>query len=158
MIVLLNNIAKQKKICFLCVGSDYILWDALGPMTGTILKNYVLKDSIRHKVCGTIDNTLNGVNIEQKYLSLKQKETDDTIYIAIDVGISNKAEEQNKIFIRDRGIIPGAGIGRSGNQIGDYAIVYLVSKQQFHGKIFLNEVMEIVIKIVNIIKTILEIS
>lgn len=104
--VLLANIdVNYSNIVFLCVGTNKIIGDAIGPIIGDNLKKLENKFM---RVYGTTNNTLNFSNaqsiIKKVYIEHKKP-----FLITIDAALSNK-EKKGKIFI-------GNGLIKIGNAL-----------------------------------------
>lgn len=104
-----------------CVGSDKISGDSLGPLVGSYLKD----DNVPCPVYGAMGNTVNGVNIEE-YRRMLSRYHRGVPIIAIDAAVGN-ADEVGQIKFRLGGVQAGGAIGRSETPLGDLAILGVVS-------------------------------
>lgn len=107
--IMQKNNYLEKEITFLCVGTDKVVGDAVGPVVGSNLKKYISKNNIKNvNVIGDLDNPLTNNNIE-KIENLKG------VKILIDSAISNSynvgdiivEEESNKlssVFFNEKNI------------------------------------------------------
>ena len=84
---IIDLIDSQKKdnqnLTFLCIGTDRVTGDSLGPIVGSNLEKYVKKNNIKNiKVIGNLENNLSNTNINKI-------ENNNGIRIVIDSAISN---------------------------------------------------------------------
>jgi putative sporulation protein YyaC len=108
-------IKPNQKINIVCIGTDRIIPDSLGPMIGTILSENIILDNI--KVVGTLQSPLHALNFKKRIKKELQK---DTLVIAID---ANKGNKIGEIQIINRPISPGEGFLKNLPSIGDVSIV-----------------------------------
>lgn len=116
---------KMKKgyhapIIFVCIGTDRVTGDALGPLIGTSLAEFT-----NYLVFGTVEEPVHAKNIEdiQTYIQNHYK---DPIVIAIDAMLG-QSKSIGSIYIEDQPIKPGAGVGKDINPIGDISIAGVVN-------------------------------
>lgn len=126
--LIFNNISlllKTSKITpvILCIGSDRVTGDCLGPLVGHLLKNNL---NINAYVYGSLSSPVNALNLVETVNFIKAKHVSSPI-IAIDSSLGNKAEIGSIRFIAD-GIHPGAGIGKNLPKVGDYSITATVAE------------------------------
>ena len=95
---------KNKKPIFICIGSDLVLGDSLGPLVGTFLKN----KNVRSYVYGTLNFPITAKEIEYARTYLKQMHP-DSITIAIDAAIGND-DDVGLIRVVNKGLKPGLGV------------------------------------------------
>ncbi len=93
-----NNYLK-KEIYFICVGTDKVVGDAVGPLVGSNLKKYIDKNNIRNiKVIGDLDNPLTNSNIKKvKNLKGIKILIDSAISDSYNVGDIIVEEKSNKL-------------------------------------------------------------
>lgn len=99
----------NKDSIFVCLGTDKIIFDSLGPYVGHLLKKRIPY----LKIYGTLENPITSKNIN--YLNLN-----NTNIIAIDSFITNDSNHLNYISLYDEPVIPAGG---SLSPIGSYKIV-----------------------------------
>lgn len=110
---------KYNKITIVCIGSDLVIFDSLGPIVGHLLtKHYKLDRLSDVKIIGTLDNLVHAVNLTEKIQEIKE---DNTLIIAIDAGMVSK-EYVGKIGIKKGPINPGAGFDKQLPAIGHISI------------------------------------
>lgn len=123
----LGEILKERYPVFICIGSDLVLGDSLGPLVGTLLK----KKYSNALIYGTLNYpiTAKEISYAKEYIS---KAHPNSLIIAIDAAIGEE-DDIGLIKIRDRGIKPGLGVDKDLEEIGDISIISIVaSKSQNH--------------------------
>lgn len=112
-------IKKYDKITFMCIGSDRVTGDCLGPLIGTFIKDLENKNI---KVIGTLDDPCHALNIDKKREGILK----DSFVIAIDACLGDKLEI-GKTKFREKPINPGKGVGKLIEPIGDVSIIGIVN-------------------------------
>lgn len=112
----------KKDVIFFCIGTDRVIGDCLGPITGSFLKN--MYDS--EKVFGDLENNLTYENILKKIDEINLK-FEDPYIVAIDAALSSE-DNIGKIFVDEEGINFGKGLDKNINCIGDIGIKVVVGK------------------------------
>lgn len=109
-------------VVFLCVGTDRVTGDALGPLVGTYLNGLGYKN-----VIGTIDDPTHGTNLDERAQRLPAGKT----VIAIDACLGS-ANNVGTMGVIKGSIKPGAGVGKDHlPSVGDYAISGTVNVSGF---------------------------
>ncbi len=111
-------------ILFLCIGSEKISGDSLGPIVGTLLKE---KYKLPYPVLGSEDYPVNGVNIS-RYREYILSHFPTHKIIAIDAALGDKKDVGN-IKFRDGGVKAGGAVGVKNEPIGDLAILGVVGEK-----------------------------
>lgn len=118
---LASELAKivDENTIFVCVGTDRIIGDSLGPIVGSLLQ-----DRIPNKVYGTVENPVHALNVNKIGKTIKEEYKGNTI-IAIDacVGITIP---KGDIRLRNTPVKPGKGACKELDEIGDYSIAGIV--------------------------------
>ena len=111
----------EKNIVFFCIGTDRVIGDSLGPITGSLLK-----EKYSDNVYGDLDENITYENIEEKLYEINSKISNPYI-VAIDAALST---EQNigKIFLDNNGIDFGNSLGKNINCVGNVGIKVVVGK------------------------------
>ena len=115
-----NVIPSQIKNCdivFFCIGTDRSTGDSLGPLVGSFLKKNGYSN-----VIGTLEDTVNADNIEQKIREIPRGKS----VVVIDSTLSDR-QFIGKYFMDRGGISPGAGLGKVLPTVGDYSIKAVVN-------------------------------
>jgi putative sporulation protein YyaC len=123
----INN--KNKTPIILCIGSDLVLSDSLGPLIGTFL----LRKNINAYVYGSLTNpvTAKEVNYAKDYLS---KTHNDCPVIAVDAAVG-KEDDVGLIRVLNKGIKPGLGVGKNLKTVGDLSIIGIVAEKNKENKL-----------------------
>lgn len=112
---------NKKKPIFVCIGSDLILGDSLGPLVGTFLKN----KGVKSYVYGTLNFPITAKEIEYARTYLKQMHP-SSIIIAIDAAVGS-ADDVGLIRVLNRGLKPGLGVDKNLGTVGDNSIIGVVA-------------------------------
>ncbi len=115
----------------LCIGSDLVLGDSLGPLIGTIL----LKKNLPAYVYGSLSFpvTAKEVGYAKTYL---EKTHPHSRVIAVDAAVGN-GEDVGLIRVLRKGIKPGLGVGKNIKAVGDLSIIGIVAeKSKGNDKLF----------------------
>lgn len=118
----LEKLNKQKKKpIVVCVGSDLVLGDSLGPLIGTMLR----KNNVSSYVYGTLNYPVTAKEVEYASVYLKKMHP-DSIIIAIDAAVGEE-EDVGLIRILNKGLKPGLGVQKNLASIGDVSIIGVVA-------------------------------
>ena len=100
----------HRPILFLCIGSDRVPGDCLGPLVGYKLER--LCDTMQHTfvVCGSLAHPVHAVNLRQKLHYVKH--LGDFLTIAIDASIGAK-ENLGMLCLSNSALYPGEGVAKS---------------------------------------------
>ena len=115
--------SKNLKPIIICIGSDLVLGDSLGPLVGTLLK----QKEVSPFVYGTLNYPITAKEVEYATTYLKQLHP-NSISIAIDAAVGDE-DDVSLIKIADTGIYPGLGVNKKLGKIGDLSIVGVVAKK-----------------------------
>lgn len=128
-----SNVLKRnkdnKKIIFLCIGTNKVIGDSIGPIVGTNLINNLKCtedfnfENSNIKVIGDMSNNISYNNIEDNMKKL----AGNNFIIVIDSALSSE-NNIGKIFIHDRGLKYAESLKRKNNVIGDVSIKAVVGK------------------------------
>ena len=101
----------------LCIGTDRIIGDSLGPMAGSM----ILRESNgRIPVFGTLHDPVHAMNLRQTEEEIKKKHSNRMI-IAVDASLGSP-KEIGSVYVRCGGLHPGAGVSKNLPSTGDIAI------------------------------------
>lgn len=137
---------SNQEIVLLCIGTDRVTGDSLGPLVGHLLRS----SSNNFNIYGTLENPVHAVNLT---------ETLDTIYqlyehpyiIAIDASLGTK-EHIGYVTLKQGALKPGQGISKELPEIGDISITGIVNLSGHPGSFLLqNTRLNIVMKMVECI-------
>ena len=120
----LNELNQQKlRPIFICIGSDLVLGDSLGPLVGTFLKN----KNLPTYVYGTLNFPITAKEVEYARTYLKQTHP-KTISIAIDAAIGESGDI-GLIRVLEKGLKPGLGVDKNLGTVGDLSIIGVVAEK-----------------------------
>jgi putative sporulation protein YyaC len=111
-----------KEIVFLCIGSDRITGDSLGPLIGHQLSKYDWKDIY---VYGTLDAPVHALNLEEIILKIKKRHP-LALIVAIDASLGSK-KHLGFITIGNGSICPGSGVNKILPGVGDIFITGIIN-------------------------------
>lgn len=114
---------RSKKPIFICVGSDLVLGDSLGPLVGTFLK----QKKISSYVYGTLNYPITAKEIEYAKTYLKQMHP-ESVTVAIDAAVG-VADDVGLIRVINRGLKPGLGVEKNLGVVGDISIIGVVCEK-----------------------------
>ncbi|MDE6357442.1 MAG: spore protease YyaC [Eubacteriales bacterium] len=115
---------EYKKIIFLCIGTDKVTGDCLGPLVGYKLSRLPLPNNVT--ILGNLDNPVHANNLRENIKWIYENEKDSLI-VAIDASLGRE-EYINFITIGEGGIRPGAGVKKNLPYVGDLYIAGVVNK------------------------------
>ncbi len=113
----------NKRPIFICIGSDLVLGDSLGPLVGTFLK----KKKVQSYVYGTLNFPITAKEVEYARTYLKQMHP-DSIAIAIDAAIGD-AGDIGLIKVINKGLNPGLGVDKNLGTVGELSIIGVVAEK-----------------------------
>lgn len=114
---------KQGTPVILCIGSDKIAGDSVGPIVGDILKNRL---NARCFVYGATGKSVNGRNV-QDFLELIKCAHPESPVIAVDSCLSKEAEKPF-VAVVSGGVNPKRAITGIENPAGDVGVLGAVEK------------------------------
>lgn len=111
----------------LCIGTDRIIGDSLGPLVGSILEK---KASGTFPVYGTLHDPAHALNLWAINTEIKKKHPNSPV-IAVDASLGNSTHI-GSVFVRPGSIAPGSGVKKNLPPSGDIAITGIVNEQSSH--------------------------
>jgi len=118
----LKSHINSRDCVFVCIGSDKVTGDCLGPLTGHLLKNIY---NINAYVYGTLDAPINALNFNAAGKFIQKKHSNSKI-ITIDACLG-AAADIGKIRVLNRPIAAGSAFSKNLRQIGDASILAIVN-------------------------------
>lgn len=113
------------KIIFLCIGTDRITGDCLGPLVGSKLKE-IYKQNEFVEIIGDIYNPINALNINKEIEKIN-KSSNENLIISIDSTLAEKSKI-GKIFIQKAPITIGKGLHKKSQlKVGNISIKGVVA-------------------------------
>lgn len=119
---ILHHPQKWSELVFLCIGSDKITGDCLGPYIGHQLNQYVFNNIF---VYGTLSEPVHALNLT-KTISIIKKTHPHALVIAIDASLGNK-KHLGYVTIGNGALYPGAGVQKELPPVGDIYITGIVN-------------------------------
>lgn len=108
-------------LIFFCIGTPKVPGDALGPYIGTLLQELHLPNCI---VYGTWKKPIHALNLSENLMYAKKKHP-GSCFIAIDASFGPPTHLGN-IYIENRPIYPGRGVGKDLPPVGHIAITSII--------------------------------
>ena len=103
---------------FLCIGSDRVTGDSLGPMIGSSLSEKL------PGVFGTLEHPVHALNLEDTIAHI-QKYYSRHPLVAIDASLGSR-EHLGYITVAPGSLAPGAGVNKALGDIGDISITGII--------------------------------
>lgn len=110
------------EIVFLCIGSDRITGDSLGPLIGHRLAAFC---GLGFFVYGTLDDPVHALNLSDRLQVIRRRHPDGLI-VAVDASLGSR-RHQGYITVGCGSIRPGAGAGKDLPAVGDVFITGIVN-------------------------------
>lgn len=117
-------IKNDGHVVIVCIGTDIVMYDSLGPLVGTLL----LEIGISVPIFGKLDDPIHAQNIEVRIKEIQENFPNHKV-IAIDGCLGDETDVGN-ILLKEGGIKPGEGVGKNILQVGDYAIKPIIEKSE----------------------------
>lgn len=115
---------KQKETVVICIGSDRVSGDMLGPMVGSSLKE---KYRLACPVYGSVGESVNGLNLEE-YLKMIGERHRGSSIIAVDAALG-KGSDVGTVRLKRGGIKAGGALERKGENVGDIGVIGVVAEE-----------------------------
>ena len=120
----LNRLYQTPYPVIICVGSDLIIGDSLGPIVG----NELIKRLNNVYVYGTLDNPIPAKETNVVYNNVKKLHPKSQILV-VDAAVGSK-NDVGTIKVTDKGIKPGLGVNKDLKTLGDVSIIGIVAEKQ----------------------------
>lgn len=118
-----RHLQPWTELVFLCIGSDRITGDSLGPFIGHKLSGYDLPGTFLY---GTLEAPVHALNLNATIKTIHQNHIQPLI-IAIDASLGTK-KHLGYITVGNGRLYPGAGVHKSLPPTGDIFITGIVSQ------------------------------
>lgn len=128
-----DNASKQfvaelaKKInnpVFMCIGTDKVFSDSLGPRVGSLLNTQM---QTPRYVYGLNERNITAENLSRCYDFIKRFHPESQI-VVIDAAVGSEDQIGN-VQLTDGGIVPGAATNKNLPEVGDVSIVGIVAER-----------------------------
>lgn len=110
------------ELIFLCIGTDRVPGDSLGPCVGHQLSKYTLPCTT---VYGTLQDPVHALNLDRISRTIR-KNHPAPLVIAIDASLGTK-KHLGYVTIENGSLCPGAGVQKKLAPVGDIAITGIVN-------------------------------
>lgn len=146
------------QLVILCVGTDKIIGDCLGPLVGSKLKSKLKDYNISNiNIYGTLEENISYINIEETLKNVN-KTIPNAYLVIVDAGLSKK-DDVGKIIIQKKETTLGKGLNKSKIKLGNLSITGIVAENRNIPKynfwvlqnVSLNKVIKLANSIVDII-------
>ena len=117
-----NHPKSWTELVFLCIGSDRMTGDCLGPYIGQQLTRYTKQGFF---VYGTLTNPVHAMNLNHIYALIKLRPP-TALIIAIDASLGQK-KHLGYVTIGNGSLYPGAGVRKELPPVGDIHITGVVN-------------------------------
>ncbi len=109
---------------FMCIGTEKVFSDSLGPRVGTLLNRDMKTPSFVYGLC---EQNITAENLLYCYNFIKAMHPDSQI-VVVDAAVGS-TEQIGKIQISEGGIYPGAATNKNLPSVGDIGIVGIVAEK-----------------------------
>lgn len=116
----------NEDIVLLCIGTDRMIGDSLGPIVGSLLRQSFPGTHPFH-IYGTLQNTVHAQNLPE-VIHLLQSKHANSLIIAIDASFGSP-EDIGSVFIREGTLQPGAGVNKRLPALGDISITGIAAEE-----------------------------
>ena len=121
----------------LCIGTDRLLGDALGPLVGTLLRDSPEFRELGVPVLGTLNEPVHAVNLRELLLHDRRAKPADrrSLVIAVDSCLGGP-EKIGAVYVEPGSLVPGEGLANPLPPVGDLAIrgiLYAGTSLEFRG-------------------------
>lgn len=116
--------SKINNPVFMCIGTEKVFSDSLGPRVGTLLNAQMNVPSFVYGVCS---QNITAENLEYCHNFIREMHPENQI-VVIDAAVGSD-EQIGNVQICRGGIVPGAATNKNLPQIGDLSIIGIVAKK-----------------------------
>lgn len=118
------SLQMDKLPVFMCIGTEKVFSDSLGPRVGTLLNQKLNAPAFVYGMCG---QNITAENLLYCYNFIKALHPQEKI-VVVDAAVG-AAEQVGKIQINHGGILPGAATNKNLPSVGDLGIVGIVAER-----------------------------
>lgn len=127
-----SNHSHCRELVVLCIGSDRVTGDSLGPMVGYKLQNALLRNSRSHHrrgslklhLYGTLEHPIHALNLTEHVESIRQSHPHVPV-LAIDASLGNE-KYTGFITLGEGRLRPGTGVQKELPAVGDLFLTGIV--------------------------------
>ena len=122
MVEALKSKTNDAQTVYMCIGTEKVFSDSLGPRVGTLLNENMRAPAFVYGLC---DQNITAENLLYSYNFIKTLHPESKI-VVIDAAVGTK-EQIGKIQLCEGGILPGAATNKNLPSVGDVGIVGIVA-------------------------------
>lgn len=111
-------------VVVLCIGSEKIMGDSLGPLVGDILKN---RYNVKAFVYGDLLTSVNGKTVNE-YMAFLNHVHPHSVFVCIDACLGHE-KNMAKIAVNAGGIRPAQAVSKQSVPFGDIGILGVVGRR-----------------------------
>ena len=119
---LLKSKTQSSRPVYMCIGTEKVFSDSLGPRVGTLLNENMLFPAFVYGLC---EQNITAENLLYSYNFIKALHPESKI-VVIDAAVGSK-EQIGNVQVCDGGIMPGAATNKNLPSVGDVGIVGIVA-------------------------------
>ena len=120
----LKSKTKNSQTVYMCIGTEKVFSDSLGPRVGSLLNENMLFPAFVYGLC---EQNITAENLLYSYNFIKALHPDSTI-VVIDAAVGT-TDQIGKIQLCDGGILPGAATNKNLPSVGDVGIIGIVAEK-----------------------------
>ena len=120
----LKNQIKSEQAVYMCIGTEKVFSDSLGPRVGTLLNERLNLPAFVYGLC---DHNITAENLLYSYNFIKALHPNSKI-VVIDAAVGT-IDQIGKVQICDGGIAPGAATNKNLPSVGDVGIIGIVAEK-----------------------------
>lgn len=146
--LLKKRLKRDQKLIIICIGSDYIVGDCLGPLVGYKLNS-------RHHgltVYGDFEDTVHSANLVEILQEINEKYKNPFI-IAIDSALCYNNIQIGNVKLRDGGLVPGIAFKKTLPYVGHISITGITNSESSFEKFIQTTRMSLVMRLADFIAT-----
>jgi putative sporulation protein YyaC len=122
---------SEQEVIILCIGTDRVTGDSLGPLVGHLLH----ASSNNFNIHGTLEHPVHAINLEETLEQINQLYNHPYI-IAIDASLGTK-EHIGYVTLKQGPLKPGQGLSKELPEIGNISITGIVNLSGYPGSFLL---------------------
>ncbi|MCH5152757.1 MAG: spore protease YyaC [Clostridiales bacterium] len=115
---------RNSQTVYMCIGTEKVFSDSLGPRVGSLLNENMLFPAFVYGLC---EQNITAENLLYSYNFIKALHPDSTI-VVIDAAVGT-TDQIGKIQLCDGGILPGAATNKNLPSVGDVGIIGIVAEK-----------------------------
>ncbi|ADG81614.1 sporulation protein YyaC [Thermincola ferriacetica] len=119
--LLIEMMKGYQEVTILCIGTDRVSGDSLGPLTGTLIK----EEYPWARVFGTLDTPVHALNLEEVTRKIKTMHP-SALVIAVDACLG-RANNVDNIVLCAEPLKPGIGVDKELAPVGDVSVKGIVN-------------------------------